>query len=219
VVSVTLRPLFSSGEGPPVPIVQEAGWAPEPVWTQARGKSSFASAGDWTSLARSSSPSSDTILTELPGLLYRISTYPYSAIDLNIVYSHWPIFIKFGLIARQGNFCFNFRPILGLPIWQPASLLEGIVNSGVLQVLCSGIYRLMLSFNISEENILLCYEQSQRGLIRVRSKGVVLETWIYVFEPFRVVWVVSDLSVDLFSIQGAQRNILRIDSSIINSRL
>jgi hypothetical protein len=22
------------GEGPPVPIVQEAGWAPEPVWTQ-----------------------------------------------------------------------------------------------------------------------------------------------------------------------------------------
>jgi hypothetical protein len=26
------------GRGPPVPIVQEAGWAPEPVWTQARGK-------------------------------------------------------------------------------------------------------------------------------------------------------------------------------------
>jgi hypothetical protein len=22
------------GKGPPVPIVQEAGWAPEPVWTQ-----------------------------------------------------------------------------------------------------------------------------------------------------------------------------------------
>jgi hypothetical protein len=27
-----------SGKGPPVPIGQEAGWAPEPVWTQARGK-------------------------------------------------------------------------------------------------------------------------------------------------------------------------------------
>jgi hypothetical protein len=26
------------GKGPPVPIVQEAGWAPEPVWTEARGK-------------------------------------------------------------------------------------------------------------------------------------------------------------------------------------
>jgi hypothetical protein len=26
--------LLSAGKGPPVPIVQEAGWAPEPVWTQ-----------------------------------------------------------------------------------------------------------------------------------------------------------------------------------------
>jgi hypothetical protein len=26
------------GKGPPVPIGQEAGWAPEPVWTQAREK-------------------------------------------------------------------------------------------------------------------------------------------------------------------------------------
>jgi hypothetical protein len=26
------------GKGPPVPIVQQAGWAPEPVWTQTRGK-------------------------------------------------------------------------------------------------------------------------------------------------------------------------------------
>jgi hypothetical protein len=26
------------GKGPPVPIVQEAGWAPESVWTQDRGK-------------------------------------------------------------------------------------------------------------------------------------------------------------------------------------
>jgi hypothetical protein len=33
-VSVTLRPRFTPGKGPPVPIVQEVGWAPEPVWTQ-----------------------------------------------------------------------------------------------------------------------------------------------------------------------------------------
>jgi hypothetical protein len=26
--------LLPPGKGPPVPIVQEAGWAPEPVWTQ-----------------------------------------------------------------------------------------------------------------------------------------------------------------------------------------
>jgi hypothetical protein len=25
---------LAPGTGPPVPIVQEAGWAPEPVWTQ-----------------------------------------------------------------------------------------------------------------------------------------------------------------------------------------
>jgi hypothetical protein len=30
---------------PPVPIVQEAGWAPEPVWTQRLEEKSFASAG------------------------------------------------------------------------------------------------------------------------------------------------------------------------------
>jgi hypothetical protein len=29
------------GKGPPVPIVQEAGWAPEPVWTQGLEEKSF----------------------------------------------------------------------------------------------------------------------------------------------------------------------------------
>jgi precorrin-4 methylase len=33
--SVTPRPRFTPGErAPPVPTVQEAGWAPEPVWMQ-----------------------------------------------------------------------------------------------------------------------------------------------------------------------------------------
>jgi hypothetical protein len=41
------------GKGPPVPIVQEAGWAPEPVWTQ-----------------RLEEKSSDTILPELTRLPY-----------------------------------------------------------------------------------------------------------------------------------------------------
>jgi hypothetical protein len=34
VVSVTPRPPLSLGKGHPVPIVQEAGWTPDPVWTQ-----------------------------------------------------------------------------------------------------------------------------------------------------------------------------------------
>jgi hypothetical protein len=43
------------GKGPPVPIGQEAGWAPELVWTQMLEEKSFASAGDRTSIARTSS--------------------------------------------------------------------------------------------------------------------------------------------------------------------
>jgi hypothetical protein len=41
------------GKGPPIPIVQEAGCDPEPVWTQRVEEKS--SAGDRTSIARSSS--------------------------------------------------------------------------------------------------------------------------------------------------------------------
>jgi hypothetical protein len=44
------------GERTPVPIVQEAGWASEPVWTQRLEEKSFAPAGDRTSIALSSSP-------------------------------------------------------------------------------------------------------------------------------------------------------------------
>jgi hypothetical protein len=33
--------LYPPGKGPPVPIVQEAGWAPEPVWTQRLEEKSF----------------------------------------------------------------------------------------------------------------------------------------------------------------------------------
>jgi hypothetical protein len=40
------------GKGPPVPIVQEAGWAPEPVWTQRLQEKSFAFAGDRTPIVQ-----------------------------------------------------------------------------------------------------------------------------------------------------------------------
>jgi hypothetical protein len=39
-------------KGPPVPTVQEAGWAPEPVWTQRLEEKSFAPAGDRTPIVR-----------------------------------------------------------------------------------------------------------------------------------------------------------------------
>jgi hypothetical protein len=44
------------GKGPLIPIAQEAGWAPEPVWTQRLEGKSLAFAGDRTSIVGSSSP-------------------------------------------------------------------------------------------------------------------------------------------------------------------
>jgi hypothetical protein len=41
------------GKGPPVPTVQEAGWAPEPVWTQRLEEISSASVGDRTPVVQS----------------------------------------------------------------------------------------------------------------------------------------------------------------------
>jgi hypothetical protein len=41
---------LAPGKGSPVPSAQEAGWAPEPVWTQRLQEKSFASAGDRTSI-------------------------------------------------------------------------------------------------------------------------------------------------------------------------
>jgi hypothetical protein len=46
---------FPPGKGPPLPIGQEAGWAPEPVWTQRLEEKSSASAGDRSWIARFSS--------------------------------------------------------------------------------------------------------------------------------------------------------------------
>jgi hypothetical protein len=38
--------LLPPGKGTPVSLVQEAEWAPEPVWTQRLEEKSFVSAGD-----------------------------------------------------------------------------------------------------------------------------------------------------------------------------
>jgi hypothetical protein len=52
-VSVTPRPLFTPGKDP-VPIVQEAGWAPGPVWTSAENLCTVCSARAITSWQLSS---------------------------------------------------------------------------------------------------------------------------------------------------------------------
>jgi hypothetical protein len=45
--------LYPLGKEPPVPIGQEAGWAPEPVWTQGLEEKSSASVGDRTPVVQS----------------------------------------------------------------------------------------------------------------------------------------------------------------------
>jgi hypothetical protein len=44
---------LAPGKGPSVPIVQEAGWAPEPVWTQRIEEKFFACAEDRTTVVQS----------------------------------------------------------------------------------------------------------------------------------------------------------------------
>jgi hypothetical protein len=45
--------LYPRGKGPPIPIVQEAGWVTEPVWTQRLEENSSASVGDRTPFVQS----------------------------------------------------------------------------------------------------------------------------------------------------------------------
>jgi hypothetical protein len=45
--------VLAPGKGPPVLIGQEAGWAPEPVWTQRLEDKSLASVGDRTPVVQS----------------------------------------------------------------------------------------------------------------------------------------------------------------------
>jgi hypothetical protein len=59
--------LLPPGKGSPVRIVQEAGWAPEPVWTQRIEEKSFAPAGYRNPIARSM-----TILIELDMKVFQI---------------------------------------------------------------------------------------------------------------------------------------------------
>jgi hypothetical protein len=49
----TLAALYPPRKGPPVPIVQEAGWVSKPVWTQGLEEKSSASVGDRTPVVQS----------------------------------------------------------------------------------------------------------------------------------------------------------------------
>jgi hypothetical protein len=86
---------FTPGKGPPVPIVQEAGWAPEPVWTQRVEEKSFAPAGNRTPIARSS----ETILPELTRLLQLPNTNYKWLLTSTTQLTDWPV-IEAGELRR-----------------------------------------------------------------------------------------------------------------------
>jgi hypothetical protein len=69
-----LRPdrTLAAGKGPPVPIVQEAGWAPEPVWTQ-RLEGKVLSPLPGIEPRSPGRPARGETLTELPQLTYLLN--------------------------------------------------------------------------------------------------------------------------------------------------
>jgi hypothetical protein len=85
VVSVTPRPYFTPGKDP-VPVVQEAGWAPGPVWTGAENLAPFGVRSP-DRPARSQSRGY-IYLTTLHGRLTRYKTFNlgYSLLFSDIIY-------------------------------------------------------------------------------------------------------------------------------------
>jgi hypothetical protein len=66
------------GKGPPVPIVQEAGWAPEPVWTQRLEEKSSAPVGDRTPIVHPVFHSSLNTTAELVTYLSNTNTKAFN---------------------------------------------------------------------------------------------------------------------------------------------
>jgi hypothetical protein len=63
---------------PPVPIGREAGWAPEPVWTQRLEEKSFACVGDRTPVVQSVVSHYTDWATEAPSLHFFFAKFtPY----------------------------------------------------------------------------------------------------------------------------------------------
>jgi hypothetical protein len=79
------------GKGPPVPIVQEAVWASEPVWTQRLEEKSFVSAG---------------VEPRSPGRPARSQTLHWLSYP-----AHTDALILAGLTAKLNVFTFLYRPL------------------------------------------------------------------------------------------------------------
>ena len=86
VVSSTPRPIFTRGKEPE-PNLQEAGWAPGPVWTGGKSRPHRDSIPDRPARSSVAKP------TELPGPLSTSCTTSYSTSDIVISWYVWIISI------------------------------------------------------------------------------------------------------------------------------
>jgi len=96
VVSSTPQPHFTLGKDP-VPILQEAGWAPGPVWTGGKSRP------HWDSIPERPARSSVTIPTELPNLLIDLewAFYIHYIFKLNPWYVIIPNYKRLSPVFRQ----------------------------------------------------------------------------------------------------------------------
>jgi hypothetical protein len=115
------------GKGPPVPIVQEAGWDPEPVWTQRLEEKSSASVGDRTPVVQSVVRHYTDWATAAPMLLcsslfllwpmlLQISDFPaYIPMQQQFLISHWKVFILCNVpkVTKSGVECHIYYELLG----------------------------------------------------------------------------------------------------------
>ena len=99
-VSSTPRPHFTPGKDP-VPILQEAGWAPEPVWTGGKSRPHR------DSIPGPSSPQSVALPTELPGpqsLHNNVTKYlPSASLIFRQIHFFLPVLSVLNVFCREAN--------------------------------------------------------------------------------------------------------------------
>ena len=121
VVSSTPRPHFTPGKDP-VPILQEAGWAPGPVWTSGKSRPHRDSIPDRP--ARSSV----AIPTELPGPLIHSVVCLKTGSKLLPMRALWCKFYKITVHCRTSSFIRKMSVVCRCIKFPPQKILKEILQ-------------------------------------------------------------------------------------------
>jgi hypothetical protein len=105
------------GKGHLVPIAQEAGWAPEPVWTQRLEEKSFASAGNRTPIARSIVRHYTDWATPAPYILQQTQKNYKQSTLVNIFKKLWVFCVVILFLANTISIFVSF-PHKKFPLWE-----------------------------------------------------------------------------------------------------